>query len=368
MNFLPASLRDLIAEFGGACLTFGNAVALAGEAIPDIQLSGIKGLSAASASNLSFLSNSKLRSQVTDTKAAVVLITQKDADALGQSIKTVVSEPKATGPLLWVVANPYLHYALIQQWWVKRSAANKAAGIHPSAVVDPSANVAESAYIGANAVIGQRCTVGAHVEIGAGAVIGYDTQIGQDTVIHANVTVYHDCHIGQRVIVHSGAVIGADGFGFAPHQGTWVKIPQVGRVIIGDDAEIGANTSIDRGALEDTVIGLGVKLDNQIQIAHNVTVGEHTAMAGCVGVAGSAKIGARCTIGGAAMILGHLTIVDGTHVSSGSLVMSSIKEPGAYSGFFPLDTHKNWEKTAATLKNITELRARVRALEKAREQ
>jgi UDP-3-O-[3-hydroxymyristoyl] glucosamine N-acyltransferase len=159
-------------------------------------------------------------------------------------------------------------------------------------------------------------------------------------------------------------VIGADGFGFAPHQNTWVKIPQVGRVITGDDVEIGANTTIDRGALEDTLIGIGVKLDNQIQIGHNVTIGEHTAIAGCTGVAGSTKIGARCAIGGACMIIGHLSIADGVHLSAGSAVISSIEKPGAYSGLFPLDTHKNWERTAAVLRNITDLRARIRSLEK----
>ncbi|NJM32566.1 MAG: UDP-3-O-(3-hydroxymyristoyl)glucosamine N-acyltransferase [Limnobacter sp.] len=170
--------------------------------------------------------------------------------------------------------------------------------------------------------------------------------------------------LAAHCIVQAGAVLGSDGFGFANENGAWVKIPQVGRVVLADHVEIGANTTIDRGALDDTLIGFGVKLDNQIQIAHNCSIGEHTALAGCVGVAGSTVIGARCTIGGAAMLFGHLSIADGTHVSGGSAVISSIKQPGAYTGIFPIEPHKNWERTAATLRQLTALRARVRELEK----
>jgi len=187
-------------------------------------------------------------------------------------------------------------------------------------------------------------------------------EVGSFTRIYPNVTVYDECVIGAHCIIHSGVVIGADGFGFANEKGAWIKIPQVGKVVIADQVEIGANTTIDRGALDDTLIGFGVKLDNQIQIAHNVVVGEHSAMAGCVGIAGSTIVGARCTVGGAAMIFGHLNIPNGTHVSGASVVMSSIKEAGAYTGIFPLQEHKDWEKTAVTLKQLLKLRGEVREL------
>ncbi|WP_025915433.1 UDP-3-O-(3-hydroxymyristoyl)glucosamine N-acyltransferase, partial [Herminiimonas sp. CN] len=172
------------------------------------------------------------------------------------------------------------------------------------------------------------------------------------------------CEIGQRGIVHSGAVIGTDGFGFANEGGAWIKIPQTGRVIIGDDVDIGANTCIDRGALADTVIENGVKLDNQIQIGHNCHIGAHTAMAGCVGVAGSAKIGKYCTFGGAAMVLGHLSIADHVHVSSGSMVSRSILEAGQYTGFYPLAKNADWEKSAAIVRNLASMREKLRSLEK----
>jgi UDP-3-O-[3-hydroxymyristoyl] glucosamine N-acyltransferase len=200
--------------------------------------------------------------------------------------------------------------------------------------------------------------------IGAGSFIGRDARVGAATVFHPNVTFLSECHIGVRGVVQSGAVIGGDGFGFANQKGQWIKIPQTGGVRIGDDVEIGSSTTIDRGALEHTIIENGVKLDNQIQIAHNCVIGENTAMAGCVGVAGSAKIGRNCTFGGAAMVLGHLTIADNVHVSSGSLVSRSIHEPGQYTGFYPLAKNSDWEKTAAVVRQLDGLRDRVRELEK----
>ncbi len=212
--------------------------------------------------------------------------------------------------------------------------------------------------IEAGAQIGERAV------IDAGCFIGRDARIGAATHFHARVTFHAACQIGVRGILHSGAVIGTDGFGFANENGVYVKIPQTGRVIIGNDVEIGANTTIDRGALSDTVIEDGVKLDNQIQIGHNVRIGAHTAMAGCVGVAGSAKIGKYCTFGGAAMILGHLTIADHVHVSSGSLVSRSILEAGQYTGFYPLAKNADWEKSAAIVRNLTSMREKIRELEK----
>jgi UDP-3-O-[3-hydroxymyristoyl] glucosamine N-acyltransferase len=200
--------------------------------------------------------------------------------------------------------------------------------------------------------------------VGAGSFIGRGTTVGEGSHLHANVTVYDYCVIGKRCTLHSGAVVGADGFGFANERGRWIKIPQTGRVLIGDDVDIGANTSIDRGALADTVIEDGVKLDNQIQIGHNCHIGAHTAMAGCVGVAGSAKIGKHCTFGGAAMVLGHLTIADNVHISSGSMVSRSILEPGQYTGFYPLAKNADWEKTAAIVRNLGTMREKIRQLEK----
>ena len=194
--------------------------------------------------------------------------------------------------------------------------------------------------------------------------MGERVRIGAGTRLAPHVTVGFDCVIGERCIVHSGVVIGADGFGFAPHQGRWEKIEQLGAVRIGNDVELGANTCVDRGALDDTVIEDGVKLDNLVQIAHNVHIGEHSAMAGCVGVAGSARIGKHCTVGGAGMILGHLTLADHVHVSSGTLISRSILKPGQYSGVFPFDDNASWEKNAATLRQLHALRDRIRALEK----
>jgi UDP-3-O-[3-hydroxymyristoyl] glucosamine N-acyltransferase len=217
-------------------------------------------------------------------------------------------------------------------------------------VIDPEADVHETARIGPLCV----------VERGA--------KVGANSQLKSRVTLGENCHIGERCIVHAGVVIGADGFGFALHQGTWEKIEQLGAVRIGNDVEIGANTCIDRGALQDTVIEDGVKLDNLIQIGHNVHIGQHTAMAGCVGVAGSARIGAHCTVGGGAIILGHLSLADGVHISAASVVTRSIKQPGQYTGLFPIDDNSAWEKNAASLKQLHQLRDRIKALEALRPQ
>ncbi|HEX4844561.1 MAG TPA: UDP-3-O-(3-hydroxymyristoyl)glucosamine N-acyltransferase [Limnobacter sp.] len=357
MQFIETSLSSLLDVFGGRAASFRT------EASPSsaTALCGIQSLERAGQAHLSFLSNPKLKHLLLTTKAAVVLVRENHFDELCGYVKLHAQAEQAL-PTAWLVPDPYLAYARIQQWWVENSQARPLQGIHSSAVVDPSAQIHPSVCVGPNAVIGQSCVVEEGSRIGAGVVLGDGVVIGSNTQIHPNVTVYNECEIGNHCIVHAGVVIGADGFGFANDKGTWVKIPQVGRVLIADHVEIGANTTIDRGAIDDTLIGFGVKLDNQIQIAHNVTIGEHTAMAGCVGVAGSTHIGARCTVGGAAMLLGHLTIADGTHISGCSAVMSSIKEAGAYSGIFPLQDHKEWEKTAVALKQIMKLRADVREL------
>jgi UDP-3-O-[3-hydroxymyristoyl] glucosamine N-acyltransferase len=244
-----------------------------------------------------------------------------------------------------VTDQPYLYFARITQLWKKSLPHSDIAAVHPSAVIDAGAFVHPLAHVGALCVI----------ERGA--------RIGAGTELKARVTVGEDCVLGERCIVHSGVVIGADGFGFAANEGAWEKIEQLGAVRIGNDVEIGANTCIDRGALQDTVIEDGVKLDNLIQIGHNVHVGRHTAMAGCVGVAGSATIGAHCTLGGGAIVLGHLTLVDEVHVSAATVVTRSIHKPGHYTGLFPMDDNGAWEKNAAALKQLHRLRDRIRSLE-----
>jgi UDP-3-O-[3-hydroxymyristoyl] glucosamine N-acyltransferase len=300
---------------------------------PSQVIEGLAPLEFANPSELSFLSHPKFRNQLTTSKAGCVIV-GRDAEQAARARGTCI-----------VVDQPYLYYARLTQLWKREHPGQSGPRIHPSAVVDPGAHVDPDATIGALSVIER----GAH--------------IGAGTVIRSRVTIGENCHIGERCIIHSGAVIGADGFGFAPDQGRWEKIEQLGAVRIGNDVEIGANTCIDRGALADTVIEDGVKLDNLIQIGHNVRIGKNTAMAGCVGVAGSANIGANCTIGGSAGILGHLTLADGVHVSSFSLVTRSIHKPGQYTGVFPIDDNANWEKNAATLKQLHRLRERLKALE-----
>ena len=301
---------------------------------PDVQIENIAPLETASNASLSFLSNPKYQQQLAASQAACVIVgpaMQEAALMRGACI---------------VAAQPYLYFAKVTQLWKRQHAAAGGSGIHPSAVIDPAALVDPSASIGALCV----------VERGA--------RIGADTVLKSRVSVGENCIVGERCLLHPGVVLGADGFGFAPHDGTWEKIEQLGAVRIGNDIEIGANTCIDRGALQDTVIEDGVKLDNLIQIGHNVHIGKHTAMAGCTGVAGSTVIGAHCTFGGAAMVLGHLSIADHVHISSASMVSRSIHRPGHYTGFFPIDDNAAWEKNAATLKQLYSLRERLKALEK----
>lgn len=282
---------------------------------------------------LSFLSNPRYQQQLAASKAACVIVAPAMAELA-----------KARGACI-VADDPYACFARATQLWKRHIGPARVGGIHPSAVVSPDAVVHPSAAIGPLCVI----------ERGA--------EVGADTVLRSRVTLGEDCHIGARCIVHSGVVIGADGFGFAQERGAWTKIEQLGAVRIGDDVEIGANTCIDRGALNDTVIEDGVKLDNLVQIGHNVHVGRHSAMAGCVGVAGSAKIGARCTFGGGAIVLGHLSVADDVHVSAATVVTHSIHRPGHYTGMFPIDDNARWEKNAATLKQLHRLRERIKALE-----
>jgi UDP-3-O-[3-hydroxymyristoyl] glucosamine N-acyltransferase len=311
-------------------------------------------LSEAGASHISFLSNSKLRAQAAQSQAAALILSPLDDPTVAASYK---------GARI-VTTNPYAYFARAAQYFAELEEVRPAPGIDPSASVDPSAEIDPTASIGPHATVeaGARVLRGARVD--AGTFVGRGAVVGEDTHLFANVSFHARCMIGARGIVHSGAVIGADGFGFANEGGVYIKIPQTGRVVIGDDVEIGANTTIDRGALADTVLEDGVKLDNQIQIGHNCRIGAHTAMAGCVGVAGSATIGKHCTFGGAAMVLGHLEIADNVHISSGSMVSRSVLEPGQYTGFYPLSKNTEWEKSAAIVRNLASMREKIRALEK----
>jgi UDP-3-O-[3-hydroxymyristoyl] glucosamine N-acyltransferase len=322
--------------FETVSLTLGAIVeALGGRLLgsPDTYVSGLAPLQTAKAGQVSFLSQARYQNQLSGSLAGCVIVAPALESQVAQRAAAIITD------------DPYLYFARLTRLWKHHHRQPPGPRIHPSAVIDVQAVIAE------DAVIGPLCVVERGAEVGSG------------TWLKSRVTVGEDCKIGARCLIHSGVVIGADGFGFAPHQGQWEKIEQLGAVRIGDDVEIGANTCIDRGALDDTVIEDGVKLDNLIQIGHNVQVGKHTAMAGCVGVAGSARIGAHCTVGGGAVVLGHLSLADHVHISAASVVTRSISQPGNYTGMFPLDTNANWEKNAASLKQLSRLRERIKALE-----
>ena len=318
---------------------------------PSRVVSRIAPLETADADSIGFLAHPRYVAQLQTTAAGCVIVSATNRDAAA-----------ARGAAL-VCAEPYVAFARLTQWWAGQSRRRPAPGVHSSAVIEPGARLHPTASIGPHAVIGAGVVVEADVVIGAHGVLEDDALVGEGTRLAPRVSVGAGCRIGRRGLVHGGVVIGADGFGFAPHAGTWVKIEQLGAVVIGDDVEIGANTCIDRGALDDTVLEDGVKLDNLVQIGHNVRVGAHSAFAGCVGVAGSARIGRRCTAGGGAIILGHLELVDDVHITAATVVTRSIRKPGQYSGVFPFDDNAAWEKNAATLRQLHALRDRLRALE-----
>ncbi|HEY1132311.1 MAG TPA: UDP-3-O-(3-hydroxymyristoyl)glucosamine N-acyltransferase [Roseateles sp.] len=341
MSSTSVALSELIAALGGDLL--GGA---------DIRIAGIAPLDEAGAQSISFLANPRYQAQLGTTAAACVIV----APAL--------AEVAAARGAAIVTPDPYLYFARLTQWWAARTRPAPDAGVHPSAIVSPDARLGQGVAIGPLAVVEAGAVIGDHARIGAHSIVERGAAVGEHTRLAPRVVLGHGCRIGARGIVHSGVVIGADGFGFAPSKQGYVKIEQLGNVTIGDDVEIGANTCIDRGALADTVIEDGVKLDNLIQIAHNVHIGRNTAMAGCAAVAGSTRIGANCTIGGAANIIGHLTIVDGVHISAATTVTRSIAAPGVYSGPYPFEENSSWQKNAATLRQLSTLRERVRDLEK----
>lgn len=310
-------------------------------------IQSVSTLAAAGPAEITFLADDKYLPQLRHTHAGAVILDPAHAsECPGNAILT---------------DNPHLAFARIAQRL--HPAPSSRPGVHPTAVVDETARVAKSASIGAHCVVGSGCDIAERVTIGPHCVLGAGVEVGDDTRLVAHVTILDHCRIGKRGLVHPGAVIGADGFGFARDGARWVKVPQLGRVMVGDDVEVGANTAIDRGALTDTVIGDGVKLDNLVQIAHNVRIGEHTAMAGQAGVAGSAVIGSRCTVGGQAVILGHLELADDVYVTATSLVTKTIDEPGAYSSSLKAMPVAGWHRNVARLHQLDALARRVAELE-----
>lgn len=314
----------------------------------DKALSGVASLDNAGPNTLSFVVGAKHLDAARASAAGALIVPLKLAEEFDR-------------PVL-VVANPHAAFARATALFHPEPPVRP--GTHPSAVVDASAKVDASVEIGPHVVVGARSQIGRGCRIAAGCVIGDDVALGEDCRLHPNVTLYAGCQLGDRVTLHSGCVLGSDGFGLAWENDGWFKVPQVGKVVVGDDVEIGANTTVDRGALDDTVIANGAKIDNLVQIAHNCSVGEHTAIAGCAGIAGSTKIGSRCLIGGAAMILGHIEIGDGVTVSGASFVGKSIKTPGVYTSTQPQMPHDEWLKNAAQLRHLAEMRDRIRTLEK----
>lgn len=318
---------------------------LVGGENPEIR--GIATLAHAGPGDLSFLTHPRYRDQLKATGAAAVLLAPIDREA--------TRIPRI------LCADPYLAYAKAVS--LLFPSPEPVAGIHPTAVIDAQAIIGFGSQIGSCCSVGSGAVVAQRGIVSPGCFIGEGVQIGEQCMIHANVSIYPGCRIGKRAIIHAGAVIGADGFGMAREGEGWRKIPQIGGVIIGDDVEIGANTTIDRGALGDTIIEDGVKLDNQIQIGHNVHIGAHSAFAGCVGIAGSAKIGRRCTIGGGAVVLGHLEIADDVHIGAASVVTKSITKAGQYAGLYPIQDRKDWAHNAALLRNLDKLSRKIRELE-----
>jgi UDP-3-O-[3-hydroxymyristoyl] glucosamine N-acyltransferase len=305
---------------------------------PEARVSHVATLAEAREGSLSFLANSRYRRSLRETRASAVILESAEAEAC----------PVAA----LITPNPYLMYARIASLFHPEPAVEP--GIHPSAVVADGARIAASAAVGPLAVIEADVDIGARAQIGPGCTVQAGARIGADTRLIARVNLYAGVRIGERCILHAGVVIGADGFGFAPDRGTWVKVPQVGTVRIGDDVEIGANTTVDRGAIEDTVIEQGVKLDNQIQVGHNVTIGAHTAIAACTGISGSTTLGKRCRVGGMVGFAGHLMIADDVVVTGCSLVSASIREAGSYSSGMPTVPIRQWRRMVASLRRLGE--------------
>lgn len=333
---MSITLKALVEKLGGD---------LVGE---NANIDRVASIANAQAGSITFITDNKYRKSLADTKASAVILAE---------------ENRAYSKLPCIVTNnPYAYFAEVSA--LLNPKLPTSAGVHKSATVDVGSTISSTCSVGANAVIGQHVHLADDVVIGAGCYVGDHVVIGKNTQLQANVTIYANCIIGESCNIAAGTVIGADGFGYANQQGAWVKIPQVGRVLIGNNVDIGANTTVDRGALDDTIIENGVKLDNLIQIGHNCIIGEHTVIAGCVGIAGSAKIGKYCKIGGAAMILGHLEIADDVTISPGTMITRSLKKSDTYTALMPFQTHEDWLKTAASLRHLDELTDRLKQLEK----
>ena len=329
-------LAEIVHRFGGELL--GDA---------DVLITQVATLEAAGPGQISFFASARYRKQLEQTRADAIILTAEAADS--------TQRPRI------VCKDPYAYFARVSA--LLNPPATIVPGIHALAAIHASARVAASASIGPFVSIGAGAQVGDGTVVGAGCAIGDNACVGRDCRLYANVSVYQDCVIGDRVILHSGVIIGADGFGLAWEGGHWNKIPQIGRVVLGDDVEVGANTTIDRGALSDTVIEEGVKLDNQIQIGHNCRIGAHSAIAGCVGIAGSTRIGRYCRIGGSAMIGGHLEIADNVEISAATAVPKSILKAGTYTSLFPISSHRDWLRNASHIRHLDSLARRVRDLE-----
>ncbi|WP_153100146.1 UDP-3-O-(3-hydroxymyristoyl)glucosamine N-acyltransferase [Paraburkholderia hayleyella] len=349
---MALTLEEIVRRFGGE---------ITGERSQPIR--GLAPLDRAGPEQLAFLANPKYLSQVETTQAGAVLINAADLARLPSSVsRTFIVTP-----------NPYAYFARVAQAFLDLAAPPMVPGIHPRATVDPSAQIASSALLGPNVTVEAGAVIGEQVRLDANVFIGRGTHIGAGSHLYPNVTVYHGCKVGERAIIHAGAVIGSDGFGFAPdftgegdaRTGSWVKIPQVGGVVLGPDVEIGANTTIDRGAMADTVIETCVKIDNQVQIGHNCRIGAYTVIAGCAGIAGSTTIGRHCMIGGAVGIAGHVTLADHVIVTAKSGVSKSLPKPGVYTSAFPAINNADWNKNAALMRNLDKLRERIKALEAA---
>jgi len=334
---MPARLADLAVRFG--CELRGD---------PDLVIDHVAPLQDAGPGAIAFLANPRYRRHLASTSATAVVLDAATADEC----------PVAA----LVCRNPYATYARIAQ--VLYPAPPVLPGRHPSAVVEAGAAVDPSAWIGAHAYVAGGARIGARTSVGPGSILLEDASVGPDSRLVARVTLGPGVRIGSRCIVHPGAVIGADGFGHAPDAGTYVKVPQLGSVLIGDDVEVGANTTVDRGTIGDTVIGEGVKIDNQVQIGHNVRIGAHTVIAGCVGIAGSATVGRRCMLGGMVGVVGHLEICDDVAVTGRTMVSSSITRPGVYSGALPAEEARVFRRNAARFRKLDELANRVRRLER----
>lgn len=330
------TLAEIAAQLGGQ--VYGD---------DTVRIVQVATLEKAQSQHISFLTNRKYQSQLATTQAGALILGVADADATG--LPRIIAD------------NPYAYFARVLA--LLNPQPDAAAGIHPSAQVSEHAKIADTASIAATAVIEAGAVIGAHSVIGAGCYIGENVAIGEYVRLHPRVVIYHDCVIGNRLIAHSGVVIGADGFGIAMEAGHWLKIPQIGRVVIGNDVEIGANTTIDRGALDDTVIDDGVKLDNQIQIGHNVRIGADTAIAACAAIAGSTIIGKSCRIAGCVGIVGHLHIADQVEIAAFTPITKSIRTAGTYVGMYPFSTSDEWRKNAVHLRHLDDLVKRIKTLE-----